>query len=164
MVADATEIDCIKYSGVTFLKTGRKHDKYGSAAINMGAYACSTQYFCLLDDDDEFISGAGEYMSNKVISSPEVDIWIPGISFNNGMQLCTNPNMGIAIGNVALPTYKTELLFDLPFHRNLSRGDQNFVDYNHINALHNLGYIIKWYEKVLYNIRPKLYGTNGRGV
>jgi hypothetical protein len=31
-------------------------------------------------------------------------------------------------------------------------------------VLDKLGANIKWYEKILYNVRPNLEGTNGRGL
>lgn len=165
VVADAIDLDFDNLpKDVLYLKTGMQHDKYGSAAINMGAYACSTPYFCLLDDDDEFIPGAGEFMINKLISEPDVDIWIPGLQFNNGLQLCLNSDKGVQMGNVAVPTYKTKLLFLLPFYKGLQGDNADYTDCHHLMVLDKLGAKIKWYEKILYNVRPNLEGTNGRGL
>ena len=165
VVADAVDLDFKNLpSDVLYLKTGMKHDKYGSAALNMGAYACSTPYFCLLDDDDCFIEGAGEYMVDKVLSDWYTDIWIPGIKFSDGKQLCMSPQKGVVVGNVAVPTYKTRVLFLLPFGKGLANNNIHCIDYNHLSILNKWGVKIRWYEKLLYNIRPKLQGNNGRGV
>jgi len=164
VVADAVDLPIKTLPrGVTYLKTGMRYDKYGSAAINMGAYACSTSYFCLLDDDDEFVVGAGDFMRRSVQANPQVDIWIPGLKFNNGMVLCIQPDKGIIPGNVAVPTYKTELLFRVPFYKGIEGKDPNYTDINHVSILHTLGYKIDWYNEILYLVRPKLDGTNGRG-
>lgn len=164
VVADAVDLDMKTIpEGIQVLRTGMKFDQYGSAAINMGAYACSTPYFCLLDDDDEFIPGAGEFMINKLISEPDVDIWIPGLQFNNGLQLCLNSDKGVQMGNVAVPTYKTKLLFLLPFYKGLQGDNADYTDCHHLMVLDKLGAKIKWYGKLLYNVRPKMEGTNGRG-
>lgn len=164
VVADAVSLDLASLpQDVTYLKTGQKYDKYGSAAINMGAYACSTPYFCLLDDDDEFFPGAGDYMRQTVSRRPEIDIWIPGLKFNNGMVLCVQPDKGVIPGNVAVPTYKSELLFRLPFFKGIEGQNANYTDINHVTLLKEMGYKVDWYNTVLYNVRPKLIGTNGRG-
>jgi hypothetical protein len=164
VVADAIDLDKRDIpSDVLLLKTGQKFDKYGSAAINMGAYACDTEYFCLLDDDDEFIQGAGDYMIKKISSEPDIDVWIPGIKYNDGLELCLNSNRGITLGNIAVPTYKTHLLFVLPFFKALSGNNSDYIDFHHVELLGKMGYKIKWYEKLLYSVRPKLDGRNGRG-
>ena len=164
VVADAVDLDFNSLpKDVLYLRTGMQHDKYGSAALNMGAYACSTPYFCLLDDDDSFVPGAGNIMISKVLSEPSVDIWIPGLNFNNGMQLCMSPERGVVMGNVAVPTYKTKLLFLLPFYKGLEGPNADYIDFHHIEVLNKLGAKIKWYGELLYNVRPNLEGTNGRG-
>ena len=71
---------------------------------------------------------------------------------------------GVVIGNVAVPTYKTKVLFLLPFGKGLGNNNIHCIDYNHLSILNKWGVKIRWYEKLLYNIRPKLQGNNGRGV
>lgn len=164
VVADAIDLDINELpKEVTYLKTGKKFDMYGSAAINLGAYSCSTPYFCLLDDDDEFMLGAGEYMLERIVSHPDVDIWIPGLYYNNGGMLCMNSSRGVSIGNVAVPTYKTDLLFKLPFSSTTTKENPNCVDFYHVESLFKSGCKIAWYGAALYNIRPRLEGSNGRG-
>lgn len=147
-----------------YLRTGRRFDQYGNACTNMGAYACRTPYFCLLDDDDEFIEGAGKFMQEKIKQSPEIDIWIPGLNYpKEGFQLCVSKDRGVVIGNVAVPTYKTELLFRVPFYAGIGDRFPNAVDFFHVQTLHSLGCKVDWYGKPLYNIRPNLPGSNGVG-
>lgn len=166
VVADAVDLNLKELpSNVTYLRTGRKFDRYGNACINMGAYACKTPYFCLLDDDDEFISGAGQFMLDRIKNRPEVDIWIPGLNYvKEGFQQCVDSSLGLVIGNVAVPTYKTELLFRLPFFDGLGKGQPHAVDFFHVANLCKMGAKLAWYGKPLYNIRPCLPGTNGKGL
>lgn len=149
---------------VTYLNTGRRYDKYGSAALNMGAYAAKTPYICLLDDDDEFVEGAGTYMT-EFVNNNDADIFIPGLLFNNGMKLCLEPNL--VYGNVAVPTYRTEWFSKVPITSTLLQSikvPEDAIDLAHVIACNQLGAKILWYEKLLYLVRPKLNGTNGRGL
>tara|TARA_R110002126_G_scaffold36858_7_gene111766 strand:- start:1869 stop:2462 length:594 start_codon:yes stop_codon:yes gene_type:complete len=168
VVADDTCLDLSLPKGPTYLKTGKRYDKYGSKAMLMGALACTTEYFCLLDDDDEFVKGAGAYMTDAV-SKSDFDILIPSIRFNNGMVLCDNPSKGVSYGNVAVPTYRTSVFVRTPisevYLKCSNQGiPEDAIDFAHINFLKGMGLHIGWYNKILYNIRPKLEGTNGRGV
>lgn len=148
-----------------YLKTGRKSDKYGSKAMWMGALACDTEYFCLLDDDDEFMLDAGEYM-DAFARTHDYDVMIPGIAFNNGMVLCDSSDKGAVYGNVAVPTYRTSVFLTSPISTTYIQGNipEDAIDFAHISFLKHTGSSVGWYGKVLYSIRPKLKGTNGRGI
>jgi glycosyltransferase involved in cell wall biosynthesis len=149
---------------VKVLETGQRFDKYGSAALNMGACAVSNDYFCLLDDDDEFVRGAGEYMRQFVMENKDHDIFIPGLRFNNGMELCKSP--GLEYGNVAVPTFKTEWALKVPItplHLNKFKVPSDAIDLSHVLACVAEGAKVSWYEKILYLVRPHMPGTNGRG-
>jgi glycosyltransferase involved in cell wall biosynthesis len=166
VVADCVNLEYkVKDDRITYLRTGRKFDQYGSVALNMGACAVSNEYFCLLDDDDEFVDGAGEFMREFIKGNPETDIAIPGLQFNNGMVLCANP--GLKHGNVAVPTFRTEWAHKVPITSELLSRFPNLtedaIDFAHVVRCVELGANIQWYEKVLYLVRPKLNGTNGRG-
>lgn len=170
VIADAIDLNISSLpQGITYLRTGQKFDKYGSAAINLGAYSCKTEFFCLLDDDDEFLNGAGNYMRNKIKGKPEIDIWIPGIVYSNIQKkgkpviACMNGKKGIEMGNVAVPTYRTKLLFKFPFCEFLSKKYPEYSDFIHIKECVRLGAKLDWYGAGLYSVRPKLKGTNGRG-
>ena len=151
---------------VTYLRTGRKFDKYGSAALNMGACAVSNEYFCLLDDDDEFVEGAGDFMRTFLRDNPETDIVVPGLKYNNGMVLCVRPGLGY--GNVAVPTFKTEWFHKFPITTSYlnyyPKIPSDAIDLAHVMMCVDQGAKINWYEKVLYLVRPNLQGTNGRGL
>lgn len=166
VVADCVNLQYkVKDDRVTYLRTGRKFDQYGSVALNMGACAVSNEYFCLLDDDDEFVEGAGEFMREFIKSNPETDIAIPGLQFNNGMVLCASS--GLKYGNVAVPTFRTKWTHKVPITSELLSSFPNLtedaIDFAHVVRCVELGANIQWYEKVLYLVRPKLNGTNGRG-
>lgn len=170
VVADAVDLNLSGLPNeVTYLRTGQKFDKYGSAAINLGAYSCKTEFFCLLDDDDEFLKGAGNFMRNKIKSKPEIDIWIPGIYYANASNktksvvACMDEKKGIEIGNIAVPTYRTKLLFKVPFCQVISEKYPNISDFIHVKELVRLGAKLDWYRAGLYSVRPRLKGTNGRG-
>jgi len=146
---------------VTYLKSELKIDKYGGAAINLGVEHCKTKYLCLLDDDDEFILGAGKYMQRSVALRPDIDVWIPGLVYNDKTIACMSP--GFFIGNVAVPTYKTNLLKQVPFSKEIGEINPECTDFYHVQELVNIGASIDWYQKELYNIRPGAFGKHGGG-
>jgi len=165
VVADTTYIkNKVRDSRVSYLKTGQKFDKYGSAALNMGACAVNTEYFCLLDDDDEFEEGAGDFMNSFIKDNPEYDIIIPGLKFNNGLKLCGSP--GLQYGNVAVPTFKTKWALRIPItplYLEKFKVPPDAIDLAHVIMCSSEGAKVGWYEKYLYLVRPNLDGTNGRG-
>jgi hypothetical protein len=133
----------------------------------MGAYSVSTPYLCLLDDDDEFVEGAGSFMTSFVSAHPTLDIIVPGIHFVNfNMIACLSPLKGVSMGNVAVPTYRTSLFDTTPISSSLCLKHnltEELIDFGHVLECHTRGAKVGWYEKILYNVRPKLEGTNGRG-
>lgn len=146
--------------GPTYLKNNTVIDLYGGMCINMAAEKCVTEYLCLLDDDDEYIDGAGNYMRDTINNNPDIDIWIPGLKYNDGLYVCMND--GLKVGNVAVPTYKTKVLKDNPFKNNMG-NDPGLTDFYHIQKIYFKGYKIDWYKKHLYNVRPRLSGRLGQG-
>lgn len=162
VVADSVDLNFkILPKNIEYYKVNRKFDRFGTVGNNVGAFLCKTPYICLLDDDDEFLEGAGDYMRSKIKESPDVDVWIPGLLYNNGSTACLNP--GMYAGNIAVPTYRTELLFDIPYTSNtVPRGNnEHHIDFFHVKKLYDSGYKISWYNKLLYNIRPHLQGLHG---
>jgi glycosyltransferase involved in cell wall biosynthesis len=167
VVADSVNLQHkINDDKITYLRTGRKFDKYGSAALNMGACAVSNEYFCLLDDDDEFVEGAGDKMKSFITANPHYDIVIPGIKFNDGNSLCVEP--GLRYGNVAVPTFKTRWVHRVPMTpehlKTYVSIPPDAIDLAHVARCADLGARVGWYGEVLYLVRPKIEGTNGRGV
>lgn len=170
VIADAVDLNLSSLpEKVTYLRTGQKFDNYGTASINLGAYVCKTEFFCLLDDDDEFLVGAGKFMKDKIKSKPEIDIWIPGIVYTNmskknrPLVACISGKKGIEMGNIAVPTYRTKLLFKLPFCEFLTKKYPDYSDFIHVKECVRFGAKLDWYGAGLYSVRPKLKGTNGRG-
>jgi hypothetical protein len=162
VVADNVDLDFLNLPiKATYLKTTEKIDLYGGAAINLGAQNCNTKYICLLDDDDEYVEGAGQYMNVIVNSEPSIDIWIPGLRYNDGHMVCMND--GLYAGNVAVPTYKTEVLKNYPFYSNMS-PDIGLTDFYHVENIVKNGHSVSWYKKHLYDVRPHLPGRLGKGI
>jgi glycosyltransferase involved in cell wall biosynthesis len=161
VVADNVELNLNSLpTGVTYLKNTKTIDHYGGACINLAAEHCKTEYICLLDDDDEYVNGAGEYMRNTITNNPNIDVWIPGLRYNDGLEVCMNH--GLSEGNVAVPTYKSQALRDNPFTENMGIIN-GLTDFYHVKGMSDKGYKVGWYEKHLYNVRPKLIGRLGRG-
>ena len=146
--------------GPTYLKNDKVIDLYGGMCINMAAIECKTEYLCLLDDDDEYIISAGEYMRNKINSNLDIDVWIPGLKYNDGLYVCMTE--GLRAGNVAVPTYKTKVLREHPFTNNMG-NDPGLTDFYHVQKIYFSGHKVDWYKEHLYNVRPGLTGRLGQG-
>ena len=159
---------------VTIHTLGRRWGKYGNMAANVGAAMAKTDYITFLDDDDEFIPGAGATIKEKIAEDPNVDIWVGGVRFNQPVmttdsegkpqktfELAVNPDAGVFPGNVAMPTYKTTIIGDMPFMP-LTQSEA-YTDFMHVSMCHSSGCKVDWFGKALYSVRPHLQGTNGRG-
>ena len=161
VVADRISLDFDTLPvGPTYLKNETVIDLYGGMCINMAANECVTEYLCLLDDDDEYVVGAGDYMKQTIIANPDVDVWIPGLKYNDGLYVCMED--GLRGGNVAVPTYKTKVLRDYPFKNNMG-NDPGLTDFYHVQKIYFDGHKVDWYKKHLYNVRPNLTGRLGQG-
>jgi glycosyltransferase involved in cell wall biosynthesis len=162
VVADNVELNIDSLpEGVTYLKNIERIDSYGGACINLAAQECKTKYACLLDDDDEYVAGAGSYMKDKIASNLDIDVWIPGLKYNDGLYVCMED--GLVAGNVAVPTYKTEVLKKYPFVENMG-SLPGLTDFYHVENIFLSGHRIGWYNKHLYNVRPRLDGRLGLGT
>jgi len=180
VVADGFEVDA---NGAKIISLPKNWGSYGSVAANVGVAFCTKPYILILDDDDELSAGAGEIIRNKIKTNLNIDIWIPGLLFNNGLRLCDGSNRKIQPGNVAVPIYKTEVLTAVPFKSkihnttnswinkilsfltNKSKNNQiEFIDFFQIHEAHNLGYTIDWIGEIVYLVRPNIDGLNGRGL
>ena len=162
VVADGIDLEFESLpKNVTYLKNTDSVDLYGGAAINLGAKNCKTQYICLLDDDDEYIVDSGNYMRETINSDPTVDVWIPGLRYNDGHIVCMND--GLYGGNVAVPTYKTKVLQLNPFVPDMG-PEQGLTDFYHVDRIFNNGHKVGWYKKHLYDVRPHLSGRHGNGI
>jgi glycosyltransferase involved in cell wall biosynthesis len=162
VVADRVDIDLsILPNDIVYLKCDEVVDSYGGAAINLGVQNCTKEYIWLLDDDDEYDLGAGEFVNSKITENPEVDVWIPGLRYNDGGVACMEP--GISKGNIAVPTYKTKILKQIPFSENIS-PEPAFTDFYHVAKTADAGNHIGWYEKDIYLVRPNKPGRHGVGI
>ena len=154
----------VKSVHVQYVQLGRKWGHYGHIGINVGAALSKTEFITVVDDDDELIVGAGDIIRNCLKTKPEIDIWIPTLKFNNSLQLCFKEK-GVTPGNIAVPTYRCSIFYRVPFSLELIAGkDENYFDFFHVEKCVSLGYSVDWINSPIYNVRPKLTGTNGRGV
>jgi hypothetical protein len=75
--------------GIQIITLGRRWGFYGSVAANVGAYISNTAFIAFLDDDDELAVGAGDILRRRLEEEPDVDIWIPPITYNDGRVHCS---------------------------------------------------------------------------
>jgi glycosyltransferase involved in cell wall biosynthesis len=168
VVGDGIEInDKVKnaFPEVIFSKTGKKYGSYGWIASNVASFMANTEFVTTLDDDDEIIAGKGKFIKEKINSDPTVDIWIPGIVYNNGISVCVNKRT-VEAGNVTHPTIKTDVVAFCP-RRHVEKSEwehENLLDFFYINEVVKKGFKIDWIGEEIIAIRPKLKGTHGQGL
>jgi hypothetical protein len=175
-------VNCHNF-GAKFVKLGRQWGWYGGMAANVGAALAETEFVTFLDDDDVFLPGAGDHIRAKLNSNPAVDIWIGGVRYGRevalfntqtgeetyrGNDLAIFPERGLCEGNVAMPTYRTHIFETLPYVNVVPENVAHLTDLLHVKACANKGYIVDWFEKALYLVRPHvteggLETVNGRG-
>lgn len=158
VVSDGVPIDFCDLSTCKYLKLAKRNGAYGSMAINVGVHLAETDFVTLLNDDDELAEGSGDVIRQALINNPTVDIWIPGLRYNDGSVACVGS--GLVQGNVAVPTYRTEIFKFVPFTHLLTPASQ-YIDFYHIQACVHQGYTVKWFGQVLYLVRPHLPGYHG---
>ena len=169
--------------GAKFVKLGKKWGMYGGMCANVGAALVDTPFITFLDDDDEFVPGAGDYIRGILKQHTEPDIWIAGVRFNRqvalnntqtgeetyrGTDLAIWPEHGLNEGNVAMPTYRTHIFETVPFINAVPHDVSHLTDLLHVQACVSKGYKVAWFEKALYLVRPHeksegLESVNGRG-
>ena len=166
-----------------FIRLGRQWGFYGGMAANVGAAVAETEFITFLDDDDEFVPGAGNIIRAKLEEKPDVDVWIAGVRFNKnvemhntatgevtyrGTDLALWPDGGLNEGNVAMPTYRTSIFSKVPFMDVMPKEAEFLADLNHVRICAKAGYKVDWFESALYLVRPRgeeegLAAYNGRG-
>ena len=137
---------------------GQHFGNYGCAAFNVGVAMATTEYITKLDDDDEFVPGALQWMEYQ-ISNLEIDIWIPGLRYKNGHEVCLTEEL--RDGNVACPTIRTKVAVLNPIKPAVQL---HYTDFEHIQEMVRSGSSIKWYKRALINVRPQIDGNAGLGV
>jgi type 1 fimbria pilin len=155
---------------------GRKWGYYGGMAANVGAALAKTEFITFLDDDDEFLPGAGKHIRKKLKRNTSVDVWIGGVKFQHEVQLmdqgkvtykgntlACDSSRGVVPGNVAMPTYRTSIFSKIPFADHIPPENINLIDYAHIAQCQQAGYKIDWFGRALYNVRPRDERVNGAG-
>lgn len=155
---------------VKFYKTGKKFGFYGSMPHNLAAYVAETEFVSQLGDDDEIFPGKGQVIREKINSEPDIDIWIPGLLFNNkpdgSPPHAALMNEGLWDGNVGSPTLKTNVLACCPMRHprphEWAKIDAG-LDFWHIREAVNMGFKIKWMNELIVSVRPRLLGMRGFG-
>lgn len=179
IISDGVELDLDgSYNVITL---GRNWNNYGFMAANVGAALAKTEFITFLDDDDVFIKGAGDFIRKKLRQDPSVDIWLAGIRFDQGLiqikspktrkviytgrEAGVNPEFGLIVGNVCMPTYRTSIFRECPFidTSKIDKNYSNFSDIYHVISCVQKGYKHKWFKKALYQVRPESKTGNGRG-
>lgn len=162
VVFDGCDITKPIHSGnITYIKTGRKWGHYGHMGVNLGAALATTEFITILDDDDTLGENYIKNLVSSVELNPSVDIWIPRLKYNNGLTLCFK-ELGVVPGNVAVPNYRTNIFYTIPFSLKLAKNNEYF-DFFHVEECVNYGYKIDWNDKMEYLVRPRSNGLNGRG-
>jgi hypothetical protein len=149
---------------VRFFICGKKWGCYGYQCLNLGALLALTDYVQVLDDDDEFNKGAGNFILKNINEKPDIDIWIPALRYNDGGGAAYGSREIVEVCNVACPTYKTEVLINNPFPVKIKNGEDNISDFWHVKECFDKGCKVAWYKKQLIQVRPKLQGKSGRGI
>ncbi len=160
------DLDYIDYIGMPMA-----WGSYGFMAANNAICQSNADYIMFLDDDDELVEGAGDIIRDY-LNNNDPDILIPGIRFKEeiqvnfsgtlitGTDLCVDQRYGIRPGNVAMAIYKQEIFREVPFKE---YAKPEYSDFQHISECVAHKYKVDFLGKVLYLVRPKMEGTNGRG-
>lgn len=171
-----------------YIQLGKKWGMYGGMCANVAAAVVKTPFITFLDDDDVFIPGAGNVIRSKLKERTDVDVWIGGVRFNvpiqladkegnelfRGNDLAMRPEWGLTLGNVAMPTYRTDVFAKVPFTDSLPEEVQGMSDLFHVKACEAKGFKIGWFcnkgDQPLYHVRPHTRNdpiseamANGRG-
>lgn len=161
IVSDGKDVIVPVYrsSSLSYVRLGLRHGNYGCTAWNVGCGVAKTEYVTKLDDDDEFQDGALDRMNDQVQIDPSVDIWIPGLRYKDGREVCLREGL-LEVGNVACPTIKTAIAAANPIR---PQSPLHLVDFNHIRNMVESGHKIRWYGFAAIAVRPNADGDYGRG-
>lgn len=177
VIADGVDVEDVGADRA--IRLGRRFGYYGGMCANVGAALVETEFITFLDDDDEFVIGAGDVIRKKLKENPEIDIWIGGLRFDRVITLsnpvtrevflsskdvCLDPSLGIRVGNVGMPTYRTTVFSKVPYADTVPSEQATITDFFHVQSSQSMGYKVDWVGEVLYLVRPKVLGANGGGA
>jgi hypothetical protein len=157
---------CIKRPGVIYHKLQRNYGMmngkiyFGQVASGVGIFLASNEFSMLIGDDDELMVGSGEFIRKKLESNPEVDIWIPGLKYNDGFRTCIRLG-GLNLGNVSHPCYRNSVVAFVPLF-NDDNDDPQMSDFQHIEKC-SKKFKVDWFNEYLVLVRPNLPGRRGFG-
>jgi len=135
---------------------------YGQVAFTVGVLLSETEFTMGLGDDDELVSDIAGPLCQRIESEPSVDIWVPGIHYNNGHMACMTPG-ALQRGNISHTIYRTKILGYLPMY-NRQLEDPSCHDWYHVQRCVRDGWKIDWIGFPCVRIRPQVPGYNGRGT
>jgi hypothetical protein len=150
--------DFVSNDRVDIYQLGRAYCQRGAVAFQTGATLAKTDFVFMVDDDDELIPGSGTIIESKMASDPSIDLWIPGLKYNDGSIVCMNAGQ-LRVGNVACEIVRTEILGIVPFLR--APQSPRVQDYVHIKQCRDAGYKVGWIGEPCVAVRPKLPGKHG---
>lgn len=159
---------CLTWEGVRYIQLGRNFGKmdgiiyYGQVAITTGVYLADTEFCMAIGDDDELIEGAGKIMTKRICAKPDVDIWVPGLQYNNGRTACMSPD-GLFLSNVSHTCYRTKIFAFEPMHHIIGQN-HGWNDFFHAERCVKAGWKIDWFFAICVLIRPSLIGEFGHGT
>lgn len=153
--------------GLTYVKLGRNFGRldgriwYGQIAFTAGVFLSSTEFTMGLGDDDELTPGTGRAIAAAISEHPAVDIWVPGIEYNDGTIVCMDQGK-LQCGNVSHLAYRSKIFAQHPmFHH--PDDDQPVSDWHHCRRCVEAGATIQWLERICVRIRPHLPNWHGLG-
>lgn len=156
-----------EHPGLKYLKLGRNYGRldgelwYGQIGFTTGTYLSETEFTMALGDDDEIIEGVSEAMVSKIASEPEIDMWIPGLRYNNGRIACVHVG-GFYVGNISHTIYRTKILAYHPMYNRRNEYTPH-QDWHHVERCVQEGWKINWLGFPCVAIRPSMHGDHGRG-
>lgn len=152
-----------KNEKVIFYRTGRRFANYGFMSFNLAAYLAETEFISCLGDDDEIMDNKGDVVRECLNSDLSVDIWIPGIQYNNGEISLIEENF--IEGNIGSPILRTQIVANLPMRPprqdewyNPKKGGSDFW---YVRELVRAGNKLKWIQELIIAVRPALRGGRG---
>ena len=157
--------------GAKMVKLGKQWGFFGGMAANVGAALVETPFITFLDDDDEFVPGAGKIIRETLKRHTEPDIWLGGVRYSRevrlhntetgaeiyrGTDLAVDSSKGLSEGNVAMPTYRTTVFETIPFINGVPDDLSHLTDLLHVQACVSKGFKVAWYGHALYLVRPSM--------
>lgn len=152
--------------GLTVIRLGRNYGRmdgvlwYGQIAFDTGCRIAQTEFAGGLGDDDELLPSAGQLLREAIAARPKVDLWVPGLQYNDGRLACVTRGK-MECGNVSHVIYRSKILAQYPMYHE-EAATAHIHDWCHAKDCESR-YTIDWIGRPCIGIRPRLPGSNGFG-